>query len=117
MGTTRSRSRSHVHVSCRIWAGVAWHPTNDAVLAQEHRRLLNDPARFDRVRGIGGDEHVWRCTRWGDKYVTVMIHLHPVADAKGTATLLDMVPGRWKQVFRTWPVERPPHGVRVSRRS
>ena len=99
----------HLSVS-RIAAGlaVAWHTANDAVLAEGHRRLINDPSRFDGVRVIGVDEHVWRHTRHGDKYVTVVIDLTPVADGTGTSRLLDMVPGRSKQVFKTWLAERPP---------
>ena len=56
---------------------------------------------------IGVDEHVWRHTRHGDKYVTVMIDLTPVEDKRGPARLLDMVAGRSKQVFSTWLKARP----------
>jgi transposase len=70
--------------------GVAWHTANDA------------------VRVIGVDEHVWRHTRQGDTYVTVVIDLTPVADGTGTSRLLDMMPGRSKQVFKTWLADRPP---------
>jgi transposase len=51
---------------------------------------------------------VWRHTRHGGKYVTVIIDLTPVRDGTGPARLLDMVPGRSKQVFKTWLAERPP---------
>ena len=88
--------------------GVSWSGANDAVLAEGHRRLINDPTRFDGVRVLGVDEHVWRHTRWGDKYVTVIIDLTPVRDGRGPARLLDMVPGRSKQVFKQWLSERPP---------
>jgi transposase len=87
--------------------GVAWNTANDAVLAEGKRFLINDPARFDRVRVIGVDEHVWRHTRRGDKYVTVIIDLTPVRDGTGPARLLDMVEGRSKQVFKIWLAERP----------
>jgi len=99
----------HLSVS-RIAAGlgVAWHTANDAVLAEGHRRLINDPARFDGVAVLGVDEHVWQHTRRGDKYVTVIIDLTPVRDGTGPARLLDMVPGRSKQVFKQWLSERPP---------
>jgi transposase len=98
----------HLSVS-RVAAGlgVAWHTANDAVLTEGHRRLINDPARFDGVRVLGVDEHVWRHTRLGDKYVTVIIDLTPVRDKTGPARLLDMVPGRSKQVFKQWLAERP----------
>ncbi len=88
--------------------GVAWHTANDAVLDKGHRRLINDPARFDGVAVLRVDEHVWRHTRQGNTYVTVIIDLTPVADGSGTSRLLDMVPGRSKAVFKTWLAERPP---------
>ena len=86
---------------------VSWHTANDAVLAEGHRVLIDDPARFDDVTVIGVDEHVWRHTRRGDKYVTVVIDLTPVRDGTGPARLLDMVPGRSKQAFATWLATRP----------
>jgi len=49
--------------------GVACDTANNAVLAEGKRLLINDPTRFDGVKGIGVDEHVWRHTRRGDKYV------------------------------------------------
>lgn len=55
---------------------------------------------------IGVDEHVWRHTRRGDKYVTVIIDLTGPRAGSGTARLLDMVEGRSKQVFKTWLSER-----------
>jgi len=57
---------------------VAWDTANDAVLAEGHRVLIGDPARFDGVAVIGVDEHVWRHTRRGDRYVTVIIDLTPI---------------------------------------
>jgi len=54
------------------------------------------------VRVICVDEHVWRHTRRGDKYVTVIIHLTGTRDGTGPARLLDMVEGRSKQMFKTW---------------
>nr|WP_243755117.1 ISL3 family transposase [Dermacoccus sp. NHGro5] len=86
--------------------GVAWNTANDAVLAEGKRLLINDPARFDGVAVIGVDEHVWRHTRRGDKYVTVIIDLTPVRDGTGPARLLDMVEGRSKSAFKTWLAER-----------
>ncbi len=87
--------------------GVAWNTVNDAVLAEGQRVLIADPTRFDAVSVIGVDEHVWRHTRKGDKYVTVVIDLTPVRDGTGPARLLDMVEGRSKQVFKTWLAARP----------
>lgn len=68
----------HLTVS-RVAAGleVSWHTANNAVLTEGKRRLIDDPARFDGVMVIGVDEHVWRHTRRGDKYVTVIIDLTP----------------------------------------
>lgn len=45
---------------------------------------------------------MWRHTRRGDKYVTVLIDLTPIRDGTGPARLLDMVEGRSKAVFKTW---------------
>jgi transposase len=60
---------------------------------------------------IGVDEHVWRHTRKGDRYVTVIIDLTPVRDGTGPARLLDMlldmVEGRSKAAFKNWLAERP----------
>lgn len=86
---------------------VSWHTANDAVLAEGTRVLIADPARFDGVAVIGVDEHVWRHTRRGEKYVTVVIDLTPIRDGTGPARLLDMVEGRSKQAFTTWLQARP----------
>ncbi|AFV88171.1 Transposase [Acidipropionibacterium acidipropionici ATCC 4875] len=93
----------HLPVS-RIAAslGVDWTTANDAVLAEGRRLLIDDRHRFDGVEGIGVDEHVWRHTRGGDKYVTVIIDLTPLRDGTGASRLLDMVAGRSKKVFKTW---------------
>lgn len=87
--------------------GVSWSAANDAVLAEGRRRLINEPGRFDGVTTIGVDEHVWRHTRLGDKYVTVIIDLTPARDKTGPARLLDMVEGRSKAVFKQWLAGRP----------
>ncbi|SHN89064.1 Transposase, partial [Geodermatophilus obscurus] len=88
--------------------GVAWNTANDAVLAEGQRVLIDDPGRFDGVAVIGVDEHVWRHTRRGDKYVTVIIDLTAVRAGTGPARLLDMVEGRSKQAFKTWLADRDP---------
>jgi transposase len=85
---------------------VSWNTANDAVLAEGRRVLIEDPDRFDGVTVIGVDEHVWRHTRRGEKYVTVIIDLTGVRDRTGPARLLDMVEGRSKQAFKTWLTER-----------
>ena len=40
---------------------------------------------------------MWRHTRRGDRYVTVMIDLTPVRDRSGPARLLDVIPGRCQE--------------------
>ena len=87
--------------------GVSWNTANTAVLAEGQRLLINDPTRFDGVRVIGVDEHVWRHTPYGDKYVTVILDLTPIRERSGPCRLLDMVPGRSKKVFKTWLASRP----------
>ena len=87
--------------------GVSWNTANNAVLAEGQRALIDDPTRFDGVAVIGVDEHAWRHTRRGDKYVTVIIDLTPIRDKTGPARLLDMVEGRSKQAFQRWLSERP----------
>jgi len=87
--------------------GVAWNTANDAVLAEGKRVLIDDEHRFDGVTAIGVDEHVWRHTRRGDKYVTVIIDLTGIRAGTGPARLLDMVEGRSKRAFKTWLSERP----------
>lgn len=86
--------------------GVRWNTANDAVLAEGKRLLIDDPSRFDGVTAIGVDEHVWRHTRSGDKYVTVIIDLTPLRAGSGPARLLDMVQGRSKQAFKQWLADR-----------
>ena len=87
---------------------VSWNTANNAVLAEGQRALIDDPHRFDGVAVIGVDEHVWRHTRRGDKYATVIIDLTPVRDQTGPARLLDMVEGRSKQACQRWLSERDP---------
>ncbi|UER53246.1 ISL3 family transposase [Kineosporiaceae bacterium SCSIO 59966] len=95
---------------------VSWNTANTAVLAEGKRVLIDDPHRFDGVRTIGVDEHAWRHTHRGDKFVTVIIDLTPVREGTGPARLLDMVAGRSKQAFKAWLDARPQHwrrGVEV----
>ncbi len=87
---------------------VSWNTANHAVLAEGQRVLISSPSRFDGVTVIGVDEHVWRHTRHGDNYVTVIIDLTPVQQRTGPARLLDMVQGRSKQVFKSWLQDRDP---------
>ena len=59
------------------------------------------------MRVIGVDEHVWRHTPYGDKYVTVILDVTPIRDRSGPSRLLDMVSGRSKKVFKTWLASQP----------
>ena len=109
-GRWRRSCVQHLTVA-RVAEGLAvsWNTANNAVLAEGRRVLIADPARFDGVAVIGVDEHVWRHTRRGDKYVTVIIDLTPVRDGTGPARLLDMVEGRSKQAFKNgWPSRTKP---------
>ena len=49
---------------------------------------------------------MWRHTRRGDRYVTVIIDLTPARDRSGPARLLDVIPGRSRKVLTTWPTAR-----------
>lgn len=86
---------------------VAWDTANDAVLAEGKRVLIDQEHRFEGVKVVGVDEHVWHHTRRGDRYVTVIIDLTPARDGTGPAWLLDMVEKRSKQAFKTWLADRP----------
>ncbi|AXH96814.1 ISL3 family transposase [Ornithinimicrobium avium] len=85
---------------------VSWNTANDAVLAEGRRVLIDDPTRLEGVRVLGVDEHAWRHTRKGDKFVTVIIDLTPVREGTGPARLLDMVEGRSKKAFKDWLADR-----------
>ena len=87
--------------------GVSWNTANTAVLTEGQCLLINDPGRFEGVRVIGVNEHVWRHTPYGDTYVTVILDVTPIRDRSGPSRLLDMVPGRSKQVFKTWLASQP----------
>ena len=86
--------------------GISWHTANTAILTRAEQILNEAPDRLEGVEVLGVDEHVWRHTRRGDRYVTVMIDLTPVRDRSGPARLLDVVPGRSKKVFKTWLAAR-----------
>ena len=80
--------------------GISWHTANNAILTRAEQTITGNPDRFDGVEVLGVDEHVWRHTRRGDRYVTVMIDLTPVRDRSGPARLLDVVPGRSKKAIQ-----------------
>ena len=86
--------------------GVSWHTANTAILTRAEQILNEAPDRLEGVEVLGVDEHVWRHTKRGDRYVTVIIDLTPVRHEAGPARLLDVVPGRSKKVFKTWLATR-----------
>ena len=70
--------------------GISWHTANNAILTSAQATLLDDPYRFDGVEVLGVDDSpcalrsraggtpcVWRHTKQGDRYVTVVIDLTP----------------------------------------
>ncbi len=85
---------------------MAWNTANDAAFTACRELLINDPARFDGIRVRGVDEHVWSHTDCGPEYVTVIIDLTAIRDGTGASRLLEMVPGRSRQVFKTWLAAR-----------
>ncbi len=82
--------------------GVAWNTASDAILAAGTELLIDSACRLDGVTTVGVDEHVWRHTRHGDKYVTVIIDLTPTRTNTGPSRLLAVVEGRSKQAFKAW---------------
>lgn len=75
--------------------GTAWHtvwtPVNAAL-----QELADDPSRFDGVRTLGVDEHIWHHVsrrKRGPKELTGMVDLTRNEDGKVQARLLDLVPG------------------------
>jgi transposase len=110
----------HLTVARAEGLGVFWHTANTAVLDEGRRVLIDDPRRFDGVRVVGVDEHAWRHTRRGDKYVTVIIDLTAVLAGTGPGRLLDMVEGQVEVVamvgftgFKTATAEELPDAVAV----
>ena len=79
--------------------GVAWNTASDAILAAGAELLIDSADRFDGVTTVGVDEHVWRHTRNGDNYVTVIIDLTPTRTRTGPSRLLAVVEGRSKQAI------------------
>ena len=73
-----------------------------------------DTSRFDGVSILGVDEHVWHHVSTkpielggrGPKELTGMVDLTPDEHGRTRARLLDLVPGRSGQAYRTWLTER-----------
>lgn len=87
---------------CARTLGCSWNALDWAVRA-EGMRILDGSDRH--VTRIGVDEHVWRHTPLGDRYVAVIVDL--TGRRRGEpARLLDMIPGRSAGVFSKWLEER-----------
>ena len=85
------------------WQTV-WTPVRAALQA-----LADDPARFDGVRTLGVDEHIWHHVsrrKRGPKELTGMVDLTRDAAGNVQARLLDLVPGRSGLVFADWLTAR-----------
>jgi transposase len=73
-----------------------------------------DPSRFDGVTILGVDEHVWHHVSTkpvaeggrGPKELTGMVDLTRDEHGRTRARLLDLVPGRSGQTYKTWLAER-----------
>ena len=76
--------------------------------------MAADPARFDGVRTLGVDEHVWHHVSTkpvedggrGPKELTGMVDLTRDQDGRVHARLLDLVPGRSGKAYADWLRQR-----------
>lgn len=89
--------------------GIGWDTVNSLALAARRTLVYGDPARLAYVRGLGVDEHKWKHVRadGSASFVTVIVDVIPQVDGVEPARLLDVVPGRSAEVFRTWLAARP----------
>jgi hypothetical protein len=69
--------------------------------------LVDEPARFHRVRVLDVDERVWRFTRFDDSHVTAIIDHASSRNKTGTARLPNTVENRSKAVPRQFIAGRP----------
>lgn len=98
--------------------GRSWDTVNAiGVAATEQLLLTAGPSRLDGVRVIGVDEHKWahvfgRDSADSDGFVTVITDLTAVVAGRGSARLLDLVPGRSAAAMVSWldARRRPPAG-------
>lgn len=93
-------------LACARDLSCSWDALNAAVLEKGLESPIDDPTRFDGVDAVGVDEHVWRHTRHGNRYVTVVVDPTPRKHDR-PARLPDMVEGRSEKAFASWPAERP----------
>jgi len=106
--------REHASVNgLRRQLGTGWRTVWESI-----RPLLAaadaDPARFAGVQMLGVDEHIWHHVSTkpvqdggrGPKELTGMVDLTRDKHGHVHARLLDLVPGRSGQAYRTWLIER-----------
>lgn len=88
--------------------GVAWRIVNRVAVNAARTLVYANGSHLGGVRHLGVDEHKWKHVRGHGEssWVTVLIDLTPVIDGTGPARLLDMIPGRSKQVLKTWMAAR-----------
>ena len=63
--------------------------------------------RWEGVRVIGVDEHVWRRAGGRPVLVTVIVDPAPVRERRGPSRARGIVPGRCEQALKTWLAGRP----------
>ncbi len=71
--------------------------------------MAADESRFDGVRTLGVDEHIWHhvsVAERGPKELTGMVDLTRDQAGRVQARLLDLVPGRSGRVYRDWLTAR-----------
>ena len=88
--------------------GVDWN-TLWRALKTRLELLDANPARFDGVRMLGVDEHVWHHVDQrvrGPKMLTGMVDLSRDENGRVHARLLDLVPGRSGSVYGDWLTRR-----------
>ena len=106
--------REHASVNgIRRQLGTGWRTVWDSI-----RPLLQamdkDPTRFEGVSILGVDEHVWHHVSTkpiedggrGPKELTGMVDLTRDAHGRTKARLLDLVPGRSGQAYKSWLTDR-----------
>jgi transposase len=106
--------REHASVNgVRRQLGTGWRTVWDAI-----RPILEaadaDTSRFDGVAILGVDEHVWHHVSTkpiedggrGPKELTGMVDLTRDEHGRTRARLLDLVPGRSGQAYKSWLTER-----------
>jgi len=81
---------------------LGWDLVNRLAATKIREIVYDTPGFLDGVRVLGVDEHCWRHTATGDKYVTVLIDLTAAIDGTGPSRLLDVVEGRSAKVLREW---------------